>query len=57
MTKVTSDRAELWLVLVHYKKSGTGLSDEEGVNFVRPKKIVIKKNAKKNDTKNRNGQI
>ena len=34
----------------------TGLSDEERVNFVRPKKSLFKKR-EKNDTKNRNGQI
>ena len=37
--------------LVH----GTGLSDEERVNFVRPKNCY--KKTRKNDTKNRNGQI
>ena len=40
-----------------YQGFSTGLSDEERVNFVRPKKIVIKKTRKKNGTKNRNGQI
>ena len=35
----------------------TGLSDEERVNFARPKRNRYKKNAKKNGTKNRNGQI
>ena len=33
-----------------------GLYDEERVNFIKPKKIVIKKRGK-NDTKNQNGQI
>ena len=39
------------------KKNTKGLSDEERVNFVRPKRNRYKKNAKKSGTKNRNGQI
>ena len=37
--------------------ASTGLSDEERVNFVRPKTNSLFKKPEKNDTKNRNGQI
>ena len=45
------------LTILTHGNHCTGLSDEERVNFVRPKRNRYLKNAKKNGTKNRNGQI